>query len=149
MMAGARVPRTLRVGGAAVKAAIEENPGKLSAVAGLIAVASFSGAEAQTPTIPPVNVDAPVARPRPAASKPTADQVRARNALRRAAQPAGDRRRPVSPRVPPIKTRTRTRRRPTRPIMFSRGKFPEKIVNTPKSITVLTKEVLEDKNATR
>ena len=28
------------------------------------------------------------------------------------------------------------------------GKFPEPILNTPKSITVLTKDVLEDKNAT-
>ena len=28
------------------------------------------------------------------------------------------------------------------------GKFPEPIVNTPKTVTVLTKDVLEDKNAT-
>src|SRR6266571_3632103 len=59
---------------------------KVSVVAGLIAVASFSGAEAQQTNLPPVTVDAPVARPRPAASKPTPDQVRARNALRRAAR---------------------------------------------------------------
>src|ERR1700739_1069748 len=58
---------------------------KVSAVAGLIAVASFSGAEAQS-NLPPVTVDAPVARPRPAPSKPTPDQIRARNALRRAAR---------------------------------------------------------------
>src|SRR3984893_2314899 len=64
---------------------------KVSAVAGLIAVASFSGAEAQQSNLPPVTVDAPVARPRPAASKPSPDQVRARTALRRAgsrSQPA-------------------------------------------------------------
>ena len=59
---------------------------KVSAVAGLIAVASFSGAEAQQSNLPPVTVDAPVERPRPAASKPTPDQIRARNALRRAAR---------------------------------------------------------------
>ena len=59
---------------------------KVTAVAGLIAVASVSGAEAQQTNLPPVNVDAPVARPRPAASKPTPDQVRARDALRRAAR---------------------------------------------------------------
>src|SRR3954453_15413413 len=59
----------------------------VSAVASLIAVASVSsGAQAQSSNLPPVTVDAPVERPRPAASKPTAEQVRARNALRRAAQ---------------------------------------------------------------
>ena len=59
---------------------------KVSAVASLIAVASFTGAEAQQTGLPPVTVDAPVARPRPAAAKPTPDQVRARTALRRAAR---------------------------------------------------------------
>ena len=59
---------------------------KVSAVAGLMAVASFSGAEAQQSNLPPVTVDAPVARPRPAVSKPTPHQIRARNALRRAAR---------------------------------------------------------------
>src|ERR1700756_1415871 len=60
---------------------------KVSAVAGLVAVASFSsGAEAQQSNLPPVSVDAPVARPKPAASAPTPDQIRARNALRRAAR---------------------------------------------------------------
>ena len=59
---------------------------KVSAVAGLIAVASFSGAEAQQINLPPVNVDAPVARPRPAATRPSPDQLRARTALRRAAR---------------------------------------------------------------
>ncbi|WP_441239263.1 TonB-dependent receptor domain-containing protein [Bradyrhizobium sp. 930_D9_N1_4] len=149
-MAGARVPRTLRVGGAAVKAAIEENPGKLSAVAGLIAVASFSGAEAQTPTIPPVTVDAPVARPRPAASKPTADQVRARNALRRA------QRNQQATQAPPVTASGAADRNPyadpSAPYKVDHvqagGKFPEKLVDTPKSITVLSKEVLADKNAT-
>src|ERR1700744_6596173 len=66
----------------------------VSAVVGLMAVASFSGAaEAQQSSLPPVTVEPPVARPHPAQSKPTADQVRARNALRRAAQrsqPAAD-----------------------------------------------------------
>jgi catecholate siderophore receptor len=59
---------------------------KVSAVAGLIAVASFSGAEAQQSNLPPVTVDAPVARPRPAASRPSPDALRARTALRRAAR---------------------------------------------------------------
>ncbi len=127
---------------------------KVSAVAGLIAVASLSGAaEAQT-NLPPVNVDAPNAQPRPIASKPTADQIRARSALRRAArrtQPAQ-----VAP-VPYPNAGTLAADRdpyanPAAPYMATRvqasGKFPEPIANTPKSITVLTKDVLQDQNAT-
>jgi catecholate siderophore receptor len=127
---------------------------KVSAVAGLIAVASFSGAEAQQDPLPPVTVDAPVARPRPAAAKPTPDQVRARNALRRTArrtQPAqvapvpfpnagglnADRDPYANPEAPYMATRVQ-----------ASGKFPEPIANTPRSITVLTKDVLADENAT-
>src|SRR5438477_12327497 len=83
-----KAPRSLRfeVVINSVNQATENNSGKtVSAVAGLIAVASFSGAEAQQSNLPPVTVDAPVARPRPTAAKPTADQLRARTALRRAA----------------------------------------------------------------
>src|SRR5215468_12744716 len=77
-------PRSLR-SFAAINSTEEGNTGKkVTAVAGLIAVASVTGAEAQRSNLPPVNVDAPVARPRPATTKPTPDQVRARNALRRA-----------------------------------------------------------------
>src|SRR5205809_7426170 len=85
----AKAPRSLRFEVAinSVNQAIENNSGKtVSAVAGLIAVASFSGAEAQQSSLPPVTVDAPVARPRPAAAKPSAAQIRARTALRQAAQ---------------------------------------------------------------
>src|SRR5437879_13152543 len=81
----AKAPRSLRFEAAvnSVGQTVENNSGKkVSAVAGLIAVASFSGAEAQQTNLPPVTVDAPVARQRPAASKPTPHQVRARNALR-------------------------------------------------------------------
>ena len=152
----AKAPRSLRfeVVVNSVGQTIENNSGKkVSAVAGLIAVASFSGAEAQQPNLPPVTVDAPVARPRPAASKPSPDQVRARTALRRAArrtQPqvaavpfpnAGglpaDRDPYANPNAPYMATRVQ-----------SSGKFPEPIVNTPKSITVLTKDVLADQNST-
>src|SRR5258708_468511 len=89
-----KAPKSLRAEAAinSVHQTIENNSGKtVSAVAGLIAVASFPGADAQQPSLPPVTVDAPVARPRPAAARPSADQLRARSALRRAAtrsQPA-------------------------------------------------------------
>jgi len=124
---------------------------KVSAVASLIAVASVSsGAQAQQSNLPPVTVDAPVERPRPTASKPTPDQVRARNALRRAAQ----RQQAVqtAPATPSGPADANPYADPAAPYKVDHvqagGKFPEKLVDTPKSITVLSKEVLEDKNAT-
>jgi catecholate siderophore receptor len=150
-------PRSLRT--IAVRNSNEEKPdgnsGKaVSAVAGLIVVASVSGgAQAQQSSLPPVNVDAPVERQRPSASRPTPEQVRARNALRRAAQrqqaqqqaaaaapaPAGAvDRNPYADPAAPYKVDH----------VQASGKFPEPMLNTPKTITVLSKEVLEDKNAT-
>ena len=78
-----KAPRSLRFEAAINAVDTSENYSgtKVSAVAGLIAVASFSGAEAQQSNLPPVTVDAPVARPRPAATKPSPDQLRARTAL--------------------------------------------------------------------
>ncbi|MDA9498834.1 TonB-dependent receptor [Bradyrhizobium sp. CCBAU 11357] len=124
---------------------------KVSAVASLIAVASVSsGAQAQQSNLPPVTVDAPVERPRPTASKPSPEQVRARNALRRAAQ-----RQPVqqaAPATPSGAPNSNPYADPAAPYKVDHvqasGKFPEKMLNTPKTITVLSKEVLEDKNAT-
>lgn len=126
---------------------------KVSAVAGLIAVASISGAEAQQTSLPAVTVDAPVVRPRPAASKPSPDQVRARNALRRAQQ----RTQPVQaapiafPNAGGLAADRDPYADPDAPYKADRlasPKFSEPLVNTPRSVTVLTKELLEDKNAT-
>ena len=67
----AKTPRSLRSNAAlnSVSETFDGHSGrKVSAVAGLMAVATFSGAEAQQAPLPPVTVDAPVARPRPAAS---------------------------------------------------------------------------------
>jgi catecholate siderophore receptor len=161
-MGQAKAPKSLRsdaainsVQGNSVQEKLDNNSGrKVSAVAGLIAVASFSGAEAQQSNLPPVTVDAPVARPRPAAAKPSPDQLRARTALRRAArrtQPA------QSAAVPfPNAGGLRADRDPYADAaapykvdhLQASSKFPEPILNTPKSITVLSKDVLEDKNAT-
>ncbi|WP_354221728.1 TonB-dependent receptor [Bradyrhizobium sp. F1.4.3] len=154
-MGTARAPRSLR--STAARGSLGDNfdaaTGRtVSAVASLIAVASVSsGAQAQQSNLPPVTVDAPQERPRPAASKPTADQVRARNALRRAAQRQQAATAPVVPTNAPAADRD-PYANPAAPYMATRvqasGKFPEPILNTPKSITVLTKDVLEDKNAT-
>jgi catecholate siderophore receptor len=118
-------------------------------------VASVGGAEAQQSNqLPPVNVDAPTARSKPATSKPSAEQVRARNALRRAAQRAQPNR--AAPVPFPNAGELRADRNPYADAaapykvdhLEQSGKFPEPILNTPKSVTVLSKEVLEDKNAT-
>ena len=155
-MGVARRPRSLR--SVAVRKSFSSNldgaTGKtVSAVASLIAVASVSGgAQAQQTNLPPVNVDAPKERPRSAAAKPTPDQVRARNALRRAAQqrqqaaqapvvdpsPGAPDRNPYADPTAPYKVDH----------MQASGKFPEKLVDTPRSVTVLSKELLEDKSAT-
>ena len=152
-----KAPRSLRFEAAvnSLGQTVENNSGKkVSAVAGLIAVASFSGAEAQQSSLPPVTVDAPVARPRPAASKPSPDQLRARSALRRAA------RRAQPAQVAPVPFPNAGGLAPDRdpyadpaaPYKADRvqasGKFPEPLLNTPKTITVLTREVLQDKNIT-
>jgi catecholate siderophore receptor len=156
-MGQAKAPRSLRSIAMinSVNEAFENHSGrKVSAVAGLIAVASFSGAEAQQSNLPPVTVDAPVERPRPAASRPTPDQIRARNALRRAAR----RTQPVQTAAVPFPSAggLRADRNPYADAaapykvdhLQASGKFPEPLLNTPKTVTVLSKEVLEDKNAT-
>ena len=157
-MGEVRSPRSLRAVASfsSLDEAFDGNYGKrVSAVAGLIAAASFSGnAEAQQTTLPPVNVDAPVQRPRPVASKPSAEQIRARNALRHAAQ----RNQPASAApiafpnaggLPPDRGPYADAAAPYKvDRLQSSGKFPEPLLNTPKTVTVLSKEVLEDKNAT-
>ncbi|WOH84711.1 TonB-dependent receptor [Bradyrhizobium sp. BEA-2-5] len=155
-MSNVKAPRSLRFD-AAIGSADDTgySATKVSAVASLIAVASFSGAEAQQSNLPPVNVDAPVARPRPVTSKPTADQVRARNALRRAARRNNQQAQqaPVPfPNAGGLPADRDPYADPAAPYKGDRlqasGKYPEPILNTPKSVTVLSKEVLEDKNAT-
>lgn len=154
-MTGIKVPRSLRsavvIHGAGE--GFEANPaGKISAVAGLIAVASITGAEAQQAPLPPVTVDAPVARPRPA-SKPTPDQVRARTALRRASRRQQTAQAPVpfpnaGGLTPADANPYADAASPYKANRLASGKFSEPIVNQARSVTVLTKELLEDKNAT-
>jgi len=154
-MGRAKAPRSLRSVATVemVGESFESNSGKVTAVAGLIAVASFSGAEAQESKLPPVTVDAPVARPRPAAAKPSAEQIRVRNAIRRAAQRQTAQVAPVPyPNAGALSADRDPYADAAAPYkvdhLQASGKFPEPILNTPRSVTVLSKEVLEDKNAT-
>jgi catecholate siderophore receptor len=150
----ARLPRTLR---AHIPNCVFDEPndvhaGRKITVGCLIAVASITGAKAQSP-LPPVTVEAPVTRKKAAVTKPTAEQLRIRAALRRAgrekqaaqaaaaaakgaAAPAPNRDPYADPAAPYKADR------------LASPKFSEPIANTPKSITVLTKELLDDKDAT-
>jgi catecholate siderophore receptor len=149
--------RSLRSGVATVKfdERLEVDSSLKVTVACLVAASSLSGAEAQEPQLPPVTVDAPVTRPRPPATKPTSEQIRARNALRRrireherqaqtAPKPATGATGALAPDHDPYAN-------PAAPYMangLASPLFTEPIVNTPRSITVLTKDILEDKNVT-
>ena len=149
-------PRSLRSFAAVNSSAegFDNNSGrKVTAVAGLIAVASVTGAEAQQSNLPPVTVDAPVARPKPAAAKPSPEQIRARNALRRAAREKQQAAAPVPfPNAGGLSADRDPYADAAAPYKVDHvqasGKFPEPILNTPKTITVLSKEVLADENAT-
>jgi catecholate siderophore receptor len=154
-MGQAIAPRSLRSFAAInlVGETVDNNSGKkVSAVAGLIAVASFSGAEAQQSNLPPVTVDAPVTRPRPGASKPTQEQIRVRNALRRAARQQQRVAAVPFPNVGGLPADRDPYADPAAPYKVDRlqasGKFPEPLLNTPRTVTVLSRQVLDDKNAT-
>lgn len=126
----------------------------------LIAAGTATTAEAQgAGGLPPVTVDAPVARPRPAASRPSAAQVRARDALRRRNQAQ----RQATPAVPnptsgggglPIFAQAPDANpyadpaAPYKADRLSSNKFTEPLANQPRTVTVLTKEFLEDRNLT-
>ena len=117
----------------------------------LIAVASVAGAEAQEQALPPVTVEAPIARPKPPAAKPTAEQKRVRAALRRAARAKAALAKQQAAEAKALVAAQDPYADPAAPYKADRlasPKFSEPIADTPKSITVLTREVLQDKDAT-
>jgi catecholate siderophore receptor len=156
-MSGMLQPRTLR--GFPVlhglDGVFDGNPTQRVTVGCLIAVAAVTGAEAQEQPLPPVTVEAPIARPKPPAAKPSPEQIRARNALRRA-----QRERAAAAALAKQQAEAEAKKQaaqqdpyadPAAPYKADRlasPKFSEPIANTPKSITVLTREVLDDKDAT-
>ena len=154
-MATAKIPLSLR--GALAQAASAERAPALTAAC-LIA-ASGGAVEAQT-TLPAVTVDAPVARAKPAAARPGPSHARARAALRaKARQPqraAPVAAAPAAPSPGPLPTFAQSAdanpyadpRAPYKIERLASPKFSEKTVNTPRTITVLSKEAIADKGAT-
>ncbi len=147
-------PNSLR-GFAAVgrlEAALEHGPTQKVTVGCLIAVAAMSGAEAQEQALPPVTVEAPIARPKPPAARPSPEHKRVRAALRRAAKAKAAelaKQRAAEAKVQAAQQDPYAD--PAAPYKANRlesSKVSEPIADTPRSITVLTKEVLRDKDAT-
>lgn len=155
-MQGLKAPRSLRTWAVAGNINNDKGEGvsarKVTSIAGLIAVASVSGAEAQQaqPQLPPVTVDAPAHHR--ATTRPSRDQKRATAALRRAAKRQQAAKPVPYPNAgqlsPPDADPYANAAAPYQAVRVQSNKFSEPIANTPKTITVLTKDVLEDKNAT-
>jgi catecholate siderophore receptor len=154
-MVEVKAPRSLRAGNVihrAIDSADVNTAGKV-AVAALAAVGTIGTAEAQS-QLPPVNIDAPQARPKPP-STPSAEQKRVRAAVRRAAR----RQQQAAPATPAPGTNADTAgpadrnpyadaAAPYKADRLASPKFTEPLVNQPRTVTVLTKELLQDKNAT-
>src|SRR3954453_24116927 len=156
-MIGTKIPNSMRQERAESWAG-GNDAGKYTAVfAGFITATAFSSAEAQqSAPLPPVNVDVPTTRAKPAASKPSPDSLRARTAMRRAARRAQPATAAPAVPFPNAGGLQAPNHNPyadvAAPYKVDRvqasGKFPEPLLNTPKTVTVLTKELLADKNAT-
>lgn len=152
-MANTKAPRSLRsyIASELIFDTIESNPGRKITVGCMIAVASIASAEAQQSQLPPVTVDAPVTRKKPPSTKPTAEQLRVRAALRRAArakQLEQAKQAAAANATVPYADPYADPAAPYKADKLASPKFSEPIVDTPKTITVLTREVLEDKDAT-
>ena len=152
-MSNVRMPRSLRSIGVAeiINGTLDGNSTRKVTVGCLIAVASITGAEAQQAPLAPVTVDAPVVRKKPAATKPSAEQLRVRNAVRRAArakQAAQAAAAAANAALAPDRDPYADPAAPYKGDRLASPKFPEPIVNTPRSITVITRDVIQDKDAT-
>lgn len=169
-MSETRVPRSLRFGTFAA-----QSGGKEAAATGILTTAaliagSVGAAEAQAApgdALPPVTIDPPKVRPRPVV-QPTRQQAKARTALRRpaprraapaarhvqSAGPAPAAAGPTAPSSTPIIAQLpdgnpyANPQAPYQAQRLSGNKFTEPLLNTPRTVTVLTKEYLQDRQIT-
>ena len=129
---------------------LESSTTRKVSVGCLIAIASVAAAEAQEQPLPPVTVEAPVTRPKPPAAKPTRNNC---GCVRRSRRRGRKQRRWPGKKADEAKAEAAQDpyADPSAPYKVDRlasPKFSEPIVDTPKSITVLSKEILQDKDAT-
>jgi catecholate siderophore receptor len=123
-------------------------------VACLVAAGSITSADAQEAPLPPVTIEAPQTRPKPPAAQPTPEQIRVRNELRRQArerqqqQQAAPTPGTTPANQPPDRNPYADPSAPYKADQLASPKFTEPLANTARSVTVLTKEILEDQNAT-
>jgi catecholate siderophore receptor len=158
----ARIPHSLRSGFGRSSLDKRDVAGGVTTAA-LIAIGSIGSAEAQVApgaSLPPVSVDPPMERARPQV-RPTQQQIAARGAMRRRARQSAQSRAPAAPAAAPAASPTtpiiaqlpdgNPYANPAAPYKADRlqsNKFTEPLLNTPKTVTVLTKEVLEDRKLT-
>ncbi|MEI2733463.1 MAG: TonB-dependent receptor [Rhodoblastus sp.] len=159
-MSAIKSPRSLRGERVAhhARQPSERAVGTSLAFACIAAGGGAAQAQTQPSTLPTMVVDAPVVKRRPvAAPKPSAAHVRARAAIRqRARAPAAATPAPAAPSPAPVPAFARLPSdnpyaqagSPYKVNRLQSKKFSEPIANTPRTITVLSKEVLEDKGAT-
>jgi catecholate siderophore receptor len=162
-MSALRIPRslrTLRSISSAETSDIEKSV--IASAACLLAAGGATGSaeaqQAQAP-LPPVTVDAPVMKKKVVTTSPSPAHTRARTAVRRRARDIQNQQ-AATPTAGPASSLPIMAQRapgsnpyadPAAPYKVDRlssSKFTEPVLNTPRSVTVLTKEVLEDKNAT-
>jgi catecholate siderophore receptor len=155
-----KAPISLRALSSAMPWKRGSDSSRKATIACLIGAATIGGADAQeqSSTLPAVTVDAPIARKRPPAAKPSPAHVRARTAVRRLSRQAS-KTSPAAPSQPvagsaPIFTQPGDGdpyADPAAPYKANRlasQKFSEPIADLPRSVTVLTRQVIDDKNAT-
>ena len=158
------MPRSLRgpaTSGAGLRKPAFDKTTGVAAVC-LAAAGPVTAADAQqipNAALPAVTVDAPSQRARPVVTqKPTVARTAARKAVRRTARqtaplaapsptPAAGSNLPILARAPGANPYADPRA-DYKVDRLQSPKFTEPVLNTPRTVTVLTKEVLEDKNAT-
>jgi catecholate siderophore receptor len=173
-MGTVKIPRNLRTLIVTNTAGAKDTtPNRTVTAACLVAAASITGAKAQQipasstldaraeksaldahaeQQLPGVTIDEPKRTRRPQAKRPSQAQIKAREGLRRAALEAQRARQQATTNAdgqrPPDGNPYSDPAAPYKADRLASPKFTEPVLNTPRSITVLTKELLDDKNIT-
>lgn len=161
VMSTSKIPFSLRGAGAAAPQPQIAAPNGQSQTLGVLAAACiataapYAGAQAQTPSgqLPALNVEAPaeVRRAQPARARPSQARATPRAARPRAARPATAAPGPAEPAPAVAAPGANPYADPAAPYKVDRsasGKLTEPLLNTPRTVTTIPKEVIADKGAT-